>query len=63
MLRICCRGVALKRVMVNFTDRQWELLEKLRGILGNSDSEIVRNIVLMFLSEKGYLKAEGESED
>ncbi len=53
----------MKRVMVNFTDRQWELLEKLRGILGNSDSEIVRNIVLMFLSEKGYLKAEGESED
>jgi len=44
--------------MVNFTDEQWEVLEKFRGLLGNSDSEIVKYIVINYLSEKNYIKNE-----
>ena len=47
----------MKRVMVNFTDEQWNVLESLRGMMGNSDSEIVRNVVLAWLSEKSLIKA------
>ena len=42
----------MKRVMVNFTDEQWRLLEKFRGIYGKSDSEIVKYIVVSYLSER-----------
>jgi len=55
----------MKRVMVNFTDEQWKIVEKFRGVMGNSDSEIVRNIVIAWLSEKSFLKSsqhEGERE-
>jgi len=45
----------MKRVMVNFTDQQWQTIEKYRGILGNSDSEIVKYIVVAYLSEKGEI--------
>lgn len=33
------------------------------GKFGESDSEIIRNIVIAFLSEQGYLKNENISED
>lgn len=46
--------------MVNFTDEQWALLEKFRGIFGKSDSEIVKYVVISYLSEKTYLKEEIE---
>lgn len=44
-----------KRVQVTFTADQWALLEKFRGILGNDDAEIVRNITLSWLSEKSII--------
>ncbi len=53
---MCCTSVNMKRVMVNFTDEQWDLLKKFKGILGNSDSQIIRTIVIAWLSEKTYLK-------
>ena len=51
----------MKRVMVNFTDEQWNIIEKFRGIYGNSDSEIVKYIVINYLSEKTYVKNEIEN--
>ena len=33
-----------KRVQVAFTESQWKLLEKLRGVFGDGDADIVRNI-------------------
>lgn len=48
----------MKRVMVNFTDEQWALLEKFRGLFGRSDSEIVKYVVMAYLSEKTYVKSE-----
>jgi hypothetical protein len=47
-----------KKIQVTFSDGQWRLLNKLKGTIGESDSEIVRNIVISYLSEKSYIKAE-----
>ena len=44
-----------KRVMVSFTENQWALIEKLRGELGDGDADIVRNLVLAWLSEKSFI--------
>ena len=45
----------IKRVQVNFTIEQYNLLQKFKGELGNSDSEVVRNIILFWLLEKSLL--------
>lgn len=44
-----------KKVQVSFTEKQWEVIEKLRGELGDGDSDIVRNIVIAWLSEKSFI--------
>lgn len=44
-----------KRVQVVFTGEQWFLIEKFRGDLGDGDAEIVRNIVIAWLSEKSII--------
>lgn len=45
----------VKRVQVTFTKEQWSVLEKFRGIMGNDDAEIIRNIVLAWLAEKSFI--------
>lgn len=47
-----------KKVQVTFSNGQWKVIEKLRGTIGDTDSEIVRNIVIAYLSEKSYIKKE-----
>jgi len=47
-----------KKVQVTFSDGQWKLIEKLKGAIGDTDSEVVRNIVISYLSEKSYIKEE-----
>ena len=50
----------MKRVLVSIPAGAWEIIEKeLKGKIGERDSEIIRNIVLAYLSEKGYLKKKG----
>ena len=44
-----------KRVQVSFTEKQWEIIKNFRGELGNSDSDIVRNIVILWLTEKSFM--------
>lgn len=44
-----------KRVLVSFTERQWKLIENLRGEMGDGDADIVRNIVLSWLTEKSFI--------
>jgi len=47
----------MKRILVNMPDGAWKIIEKeLKGKLGENDSEVMRGIVLTYLSEKGYLK-------
>lgn len=44
-----------KRVQVTFTEEQWMLIERFRGVMGTEDAEIVRNIVLAWLAEKSLI--------
>lgn len=48
-------SVKCKRVQVSFTEDQWKLIEKFKGIMGNDDAEVVRNIVLAWLAEKSII--------
>ena len=44
-----------KKVQVSFSDSQMAVLEYLKGEFGETDAEVVRNIVLAWLSEKGFI--------
>ena len=44
-----------KRVQVSFTQSQWKILEDLKGAMGESDADIVRNIVMAWLAEKSFV--------
>jgi hypothetical protein len=44
-----------KKIQVSFSDRQIELLEHLKGELGETDADVVRNIVVAWLSEKSLI--------
>jgi len=43
-----------KRVLVTFTAEQWESLKSMKGELGRSDADIVRNIVVFWLMNVKY---------
>ena len=45
-----------RRGSVTLPDGVWETIDKeLKGKLGDEDGEVIRNIVMAYLSEKGYL--------
>lgn len=46
---------SMKRVQVTFTGEQWGLIEKFRGEMGVTDSEVVRTIVMGWLMEKSFI--------
>ena len=50
---------ASQRFPVGFPPVIREIIKQQVGILGNSESEVVKNIVLIYLTEKGLLKALG----
>jgi len=45
----------VKRVQVTFTEEQWRLIERFKGMMGSEDAEVVRNIVLAWLAEKSLM--------
>jgi len=45
----------MKKVLVSLPEEIFSLVRDLKGKFGESDSEVVRTIVISFLSEKGYL--------
>ena len=48
----------MKRVLVSLPDGTWKIVEsELKGKIGEKDSEIIRNIVISYLSEKSYIRA------
>lgn len=54
----------MKRTLVSLPDELFEIMRtKLKGKLGQNDSEIIRGIVIAYLSEKGYLRNEGPPEE
>jgi metal-responsive CopG/Arc/MetJ family transcriptional regulator len=48
----------MKKVMVSLPEGIYNLIHELKGKLGESDSEVIRTMVISFLSEKGYLEKE-----
>ena len=46
-----------KRVQVSFTKEQWELISKFKGELGSGDADVIRNIVISWLSEKSVISS------
>jgi hypothetical protein len=45
-----------RRALVTLPEGVWEVIdEQLKGKIGNGDSEVIRNIVLSYLIERGYL--------
>jgi hypothetical protein len=59
---MCFGGVKMKkkemkRIQVTFTNEQWKLIKELKGEMGITDSEVVRNIVVTWLVEKSFLSS------
>jgi hypothetical protein len=46
-----------KRIQLVLTQEQYDLIQKLKGELGASDSEVIRNIVLAWLTEKSFISS------
>ena len=44
-----------KKIQVSFSDRQVELLDRLKGEFGETDADVVRGIVLAWLAEKSFI--------
>jgi hypothetical protein len=44
-----------KKIQVSFSDRQVDLINKLKGEFGDTDSEVVRGIVIAWLAEKSFI--------
>jgi metal-responsive CopG/Arc/MetJ family transcriptional regulator len=44
----------MKKVLVSLPEGIFNQVRELRGKLGESDSEVIRTMVISFLSEKGY---------
>lgn len=48
----------MKRLTVQFTDEQWDLIELVA--MGNTNAEKVRNIVIAWLSEKSMITTQAK---
>lgn len=50
-----------RRIQVSFTQKQLELIHRLKGEFGDNDANIVRNIVLAWLAEKSFISDSAKS--
>jgi hypothetical protein len=44
----------MRKILVSLPEGVFNIVRDLKGELGESDSEVVRNIVVAYLSEQGY---------
>jgi predicted transcriptional regulator len=44
-----------KKIQVSFSDKQIELLDRLKGEFGETDADVIRCIVLAWLAEKSFI--------
>lgn len=46
----------MRRALVSLPDGAWSIIDnELKGQIGDGDSEVIRNLVISYLTEKGYL--------
>jgi metal-responsive CopG/Arc/MetJ family transcriptional regulator len=50
----------MKKVLVSLPEGIFNQVRNLKGTLSESDSEVIRTMVISFLSEKGYLNKKEE---
>jgi metal-responsive CopG/Arc/MetJ family transcriptional regulator len=50
----------MKQVLVSLSEGIFNQIHNLKCTLGESDSEVIRTMVISFLSEKGYLAKKKE---
>lgn len=46
------------KIQVSFTEQQYELIRRLKGHMGASYADVVRNIVIAWTSEKSIMSDE-----
>ena len=46
-----------KRIQVIFTEKQYDIIQKLKGEMGDSDSEVIRNVVINWLMDKSFISS------
>lgn len=47
----------MKKTLVSIPEGAWKVIkDELKGKMGEKDSEIIRNIVMAYLSDQGYMK-------
>jgi metal-responsive CopG/Arc/MetJ family transcriptional regulator len=45
-----------RRALVSLPEGVWKIIDsELKGKIGDGDSEVIRNIVIAYLTERGYL--------
>lgn len=44
----------MKTILVSFPEGVFDMILSLKGEMGESNSEVVRNIVIAYLSEQGF---------
>lgn len=44
----------MKKILLSLPEGVFKIVQGLKGELGESDSEVVRNIVIAYLSEQGF---------
>ena len=53
----------MRRALVSLPEGVWKIIdEQLRGEMGDTDSEIIRNIVIAFLTQQGYFASQSVNE-
>jgi metal-responsive CopG/Arc/MetJ family transcriptional regulator len=50
----------MKKVLVSLPEGIYNIVKGLQNRIGESDSEVIRNIVIAYLSEQGYLAKGGK---
>jgi metal-responsive CopG/Arc/MetJ family transcriptional regulator len=45
----------MKKVLVSLPEGIYQIIRRFKGRLGESDSEVIRTMLISFLTEKGYL--------
>jgi hypothetical protein len=45
----------MPKIQITLSEKQIDILETFRGKMGNTQAEIVRNIVLAWLAEKSFI--------
>lgn len=63
---VSVENLMVHKTQVSFTDEQWKIILKLKNSMGNTDAEVVRNIVIAWLAQQSLIsdavKTKNESE-